>query len=374
VEETISQTQVYNPVMTSRVDFVQGADALAPGIARVQQPLLAALSTHSDYDIRPLTFPTLEPRLLFPYMYGLLPAELLLDRAGLVHFGNTSYAHLVPLLKTPAVVTCHHPMEPASLEQGGARARLHWRFHFRASLAGTLRARIVVTDSCAVARQLQTLSSSLADRLRVIYPGISRVFSPQTPPGGASGAAPYVLYVGSEQIRKNLPRLVSAVAIARQYIPELHFVKVGGHQTPSGRAAFLAALHHEGLEGQTRILDDVSDSELAGLYRTAAVTVLPSFEEGFGFPPLEAMACGCPAIVSNRGSLPEVTGGAALVVDPMDVRGLAEAIRRVVSDSELQADLTARGIARASSFTWDRAAAQYENVYDEALRVKVRAV
>jgi glycosyltransferase involved in cell wall biosynthesis len=176
-----------------------------------------------------------------------------------------------------------------------------------------------------------------------------------------------VLYVGSEQPRKNLVRLVAAVAEVRRHIPDLRFVKVGASQTTEGRLDFLRALEREKVRDATLIIDFVDDEDLAALYRFAAVTLLVSLDEGFGFPPLEAMACGCPTVVSNRGALPEVTGGNAMVVDPLDVRALARAIEQVITDSRLRLNMIAGGKTWSQSFTWERAAQRYAALYDEVI-------
>jgi glycosyltransferase involved in cell wall biosynthesis len=178
---------------------------------------------------------------------------------------------------------------------------------------------------------------------------------------------PYVLYVGSEQERKNLPRLVEAVAVARQRVPELRFVKVGGHQTESGRAELLDCLQRHGMAERTSLIDRVSDSELISLYRGACVTALVSLREGFGFPALEAMAAGSPVVVSNRDSLPEVTGGKALVADPLDVSDIAQAIERIALDEDLMRRLRQEGPSRAALFTWEKTTQQYVALYNEAL-------
>jgi len=117
----------------------------------------------------------------------------------------------------------------------------------------------------------------------------------------------------------------------------------------------------------TALLEHVADDDLVMLYRAATATALPSLREGFGFPPLEAMACGCPAIVSNRDSLPETTGGAALVVDPLNTEAIATAIERLACDDRLRDDLIRRGVERARFFSWSRAASAYAALYSEAL-------
>jgi glycosyltransferase involved in cell wall biosynthesis len=142
---------------------------------------------------------------------------------------------------------------------------------------------------------------------------------------------------------------------------------VGRHQTDEGRSTFLRALREAELERVTTILEDIDDLDLVNLYRAAAVTVLPSLHEGFGFPPLEAMACGCPVVVSNRDSLPEVTGEAALIVDPLDVTSIAQAIERTLCDQKLRESLIASGLRRAAEFSWARTAEAYARLYREVL-------
>ena len=115
------------------------------------------------------------------------------------------------------------------------------------------------------------------------------------------------------------------------------------------------------------LLGFVEDEHLPILYGAAQALVTASLYEGFGLPLLEAMACGTPVITSNLSSLPEVVGDAGIQVDPADVAAIEEAIARVVSDSELRADLILRGYQRAKSFTWERSARQLKAVYDRLI-------
>jgi glycosyltransferase involved in cell wall biosynthesis len=112
-----------------------------------------------------------------------------------------------------------------------------------------------------------------------------------------------------------------------------------------------------------RVLGFVPDQTLQILYHLASVFVFPSLYEGFGLPPLEAMACGTPVVTSNASSLPEVVGDAAVLVDPYDARSIAEGIRRVLVDDQLRADLSARGEERARSFSWEQAARRVHQIY-----------
>jgi glycosyltransferase involved in cell wall biosynthesis len=112
----------------------------------------------------------------------------------------------------------------------------------------------------------------------------------------------------------------------------------------------------------------VSDQTLAVLYRLADAFVFPSLYEGFGLPPLEAMASGTPVVTSNVSSLPEVVGDAALLIDPYEPQSIADALRRILTEPSLRADLRARGLARARAFSWERSIRRVREIYDEVMR------
>ena len=179
---------------------------------------------------------------------------------------------------------------------------------------------------------------------------------------------PYVLFVGSEHPRKNLVTLLRAFRAlkAAGAPPELKLVKVGAAGGPEAafRKRTEAAIRRLGLEGEVVFAERVPDAELPGWYSGARCLVLPSLYEGFGLPPLEAMACGCPAIVSSAGALPEVVADAGIVVPPPDDVELARALRAVLEDGELAQRLIDRGLARASRFDWDLTAARTLRVYE----------
>ena len=174
---------------------------------------------------------------------------------------------------------------------------------------------------------------------------------------------PYLLYVGSEDPRKNLHRLIAAFQQVSARFPEVHLLKVGGGRFAHERENLLAKVKNSGMITQVRIIDQVSDSDLTCFYNLASAFVFPSLYEGFGLPPLEAMACGTPVITAHVASLPEVVGDAALLVDPYDIDELAHAMMRVISESTLRSDLRERGLARAAEFTWARTVDQTLAVY-----------
>jgi glycosyltransferase involved in cell wall biosynthesis len=177
---------------------------------------------------------------------------------------------------------------------------------------------------------------------------------------------PFVLYAGNIKPHKNLERLIEAFHMFRR--PSFENVKlliIGDQITKY--ATLRRAVHRLKLHKHVRFFGFVTDQTLAALYRLAAVFVFPSLYEGFGLPPLEAMASGAPVITSNVSSLPEVVGDAALLIDPYDPEAIADAMRRVLSDEPLRLDLKERGHQRARYFSWDRSVQRVHEIYQEVL-------
>lgn len=176
----------------------------------------------------------------------------------------------------------------------------------------------------------------------------------------------YVLFVGTQEPRKNIAGLLGAYARLRAGSPDAPPLAIAGGRgwLADGLAELADSLH---LGDSVRWLGHVPSEDLPALYSGAAVLCFPSFYEGFGLPPLEAMACGAPVVTSDRGSLPEVVGEAGLLVDPNDPAAIAAALERVLGDPALAADLRTRGIERASTFSWERAARETLAVYERVL-------
>ena len=179
----------------------------------------------------------------------------------------------------------------------------------------------------------------------------------------------YILSVGSIQPRKNLVRLVKAYASLRggnsaDKLPKLVLV---------GKRAWLydetlRALDEAGVRDSVVLTGYVPEKDLPALYSSALCFIYPSYFEGFGLPPLEAMKCGAPVIVGNQTSLPEVVGDAAIAVDPFDVEAIAGGIKRVIEDQSLRNELSLKGQQRASAFDWGETARQTLAVYEEVAR------
>jgi len=180
---------------------------------------------------------------------------------------------------------------------------------------------------------------------------------------------PFILTVGSLESRKNLPRLLEAYARLRHWSEKWTLVIVGARKWKY--APIFETVQRLELEHYVRFTGYVEEEDLPALYNGADLFVFPSLYEGFGLPVLEAMACGTPVVTSNTSSLPEVAGDAALLVDPYDVEEIATAMRRILEDEALAAELRAKGLARAKEFSWERTARETIAVYEKVLGKKL---
>ena len=200
-----------------------------------------------------------------------------------------------------------------------------------------------------------------ADRIAVCPSGAPAWQPRREPaPGGP------ILFVGTLEPRKNAAGLVRAYARLLAQVPDAPPLLLAGG-TREGSEGLLQQIQDPSLMGKVRHAGYVSHAELERLYSRASMLVLPSFDEGFGLPLLEAMTVGLPAIAARRGALPEVAAGAALLVDPDDEAGLAEAMRGLLSNRELACAKARAGIARARAFDWDASAIRLRSAYEAAI-------
>ncbi len=265
-------------------------------------------------------------------------------------------AHTLPLVfPGPAVVTVHDLGYRLFPQAHAAWPR--WYLH-RSTAYSVRRASVVLADSQATAHDLAALYAVPSDRMRVVYPGVDPVLGPVSDPGQLPALREhyglperYLLFLGTLQPRKNIARLVQAYRASGVLADGVGLVLAGA------RGWLYDPQWTAGMPGVQEI-GYVADADIAALYSAAEALVFPSLYEGFGFPALEAMRCGTPVILSNTSSLPEVAGEAALQVDPLAVEAIAGAIRRVVDDPALRAQMITAGFAQAARFTWEAAARQ----------------
>ncbi len=179
--------------------------------------------------------------------------------------------------------------------------------------------------------------------------------------------AGFILFVGTISPRKNVKTVIRAYErIVHEKAIDIPLVLVGSQGYLYEE--LVGIVDELGLRDMVRHFTSVEDQELARFYSAAGVLVLPSYYEGFGLPPLEAMHCGCPVVVSNRASLPEVVGEAGIILDPEDIDGWAEAINRVLTDSTLRFELVQAGKNQARRFTWDKTAKATLRLYEKCMQ------
>ena len=185
---------------------------------------------------------------------------------------------------------------------------------------------------------------------------------------GIPAGADYILHIGTIHPRKNLARLVDAFALLRQRLPDrnLHLVLAGGMGYEG--EALRQKVNALGLDDVVRFTGYASVHDIPALYTGAACYALPSLNEGFGFPALEAQACDTPLVCARTSSLPEVAGDGALYFDPLDVGEMANALERVLVEPDLRSELIAKGRANLSRFSWEKTARETLQVLEMAMR------
>ena len=212
------------------------------------------------------------------------------------------------------------------------------------------------------------------EKVHVIYPGYNAdLFRPDLPQSESDEAlqrhglqADYFLHVGTLEPRKNLVRLIQAFDLVRRKSHEdIQLVLAGGKGWKY--ESIFEEIHRLNLHDSVRLLGYVPDEDLPGLIKGARAVVYPSLYEGFGIPPLEAMAVGTPVLTSNTSSLPEVVGDAAVLVDPEDVGSIASGMEDIWTDGDLRQSLQEKGWLRAQRFAWDKSARQTMDLYNRLL-------
>lgn len=296
-----------------------------------------------------------------------LPMRLWLDRIRLCHFPLGVLPHYCPV---PVVVTAYdliwermeHLFDTETVEA------------FRAGPGRSApRADHVIAISECTRRDLMDLSGIPEERITVVHLAADPAMRPVEPQSAMAVARkhglsrPFLLYVGGFFPHKNLPRLLSAYRAAFSGQPDAPALVLAGPAGPRATETE-AKIADLGLERDVSYLGYVTREDLPALFSAAHAFVFPSLYEGFGLPPLEAMACGTPVACSNAASLPEVVGDAALAFDPHDEAAVVDALRRITEDDTLRAELRRKGVARAEHFSWERVADETWAVYEKMSR------
>jgi glycosyltransferase involved in cell wall biosynthesis len=314
-------------------------------------------------------------------------------RAGLAQMGFSLFLRKLPAevyhiplnavplwMPKPYLVTIHDMSSLLFGPQSGYRNNLRL-FYLR---RGLLQANRVLAVSTSTRRDVEAVLGIPASRVRVVYNAPDPVFRPAAPNGESPAGRPveiqrvldryrihypFLLYVGRTNPQKNIPRLVEAFAVVRGELQDdpqyknLRLIIIGDEiaRHPSLRHAVIQSR----VEETVRFLGFVPIDTLRAFYQAAAAFVFPSLYEGFGLPPLEAMACGTPVICSNVSSLPEVVGEAAIIVNPENVFEIARGMKELLLDTALRARMIERGFEQLQKFSWERSASQVLQTYEE---------
>lgn len=257
--------------------------------------------------------------------------------------------------RRPFVFTIHDLIHLECPEESSRLKALYYHFVVKPAARRAFR---VLTVSEYSKREIAAWSGISPERIVVADNGVNRGFSadgPRHQPG-----YDYFFYVGNQKPHKNIDRLLEASA--RIVTGTTTRLVMTGKPT----AATRATMRRLGIQDRVEFCGSLSDDRLAEYYRGAKLLVMPSRFEGFGLPVVEAMACGTPVVCANAGSLPEIAGEAAWLVDPLDVDAMASCMARVLGDDSLRASLRRQGLDRARHFDWDATAATVWKVLQEA--------
>ena len=275
--------------------------------------------------------------------------------------------------KKPSIITVHDIIELTNPQHPFARI-LNKRL-----LGGITEANHIIAVSEYVKKEIVRYFGIPEQQVSVIYNGVDEHFKPMQDFKKTIGYeelakkmrlpkdSPIILSVGSDHPRKNLATTLRVIAKLKEQYLNVLLLKIGEPGLLDGRKEFLHIVDELGLKDNIRILGKISQEMLLDAYRGADALLLPSYQEGFGMPILEAMASGCPVVCSNSTSLPEVVGDAGIMHNPDDTDGYAKSISELFESGGIKESFIAKGLQRSKIFSWDTAALQTLEVYKKYL-------
>jgi glycosyltransferase involved in cell wall biosynthesis len=291
-----------------------------------------------------------------------------LDELDIIH--NPTHVQIFLKFHQKYIVTVHDIVPFISLDRCRIGRQLVYKLFFQRTLKTADK---IIAVSNSTKNDLINYFNIPEEKIRVILLAADEKFKPLSNKEIKEAKQkynlnfPFILYVGTLEPRKNIPSLIKAFYKLKKKTLQYKLV-ITGKKGWKYKEIF-ETIDKLNLQNDVVFTGYVSDDDLPALYNAADLFVYPSIYEGFGLPPLEAMACGTPVITSNTSSLPEVVGDAGIMIDPPDVDGLADAMHEVLTNEGLRANMIKKGLGRAKMFSWEKCAREtlevYEEVYDE---------
>jgi len=288
-----------------------------------------------------------------------------------IFFGEeASVLRFLPLKKT--VVTC---LDVIPISFPGT-LKWHYRIFYKMCVKGIKKTARILAVSENTKRDLVKYMGIDPAKIKTAYWGINKIFRPNQNTEafrkkyGLDPSKKYIVSVGAlDSRRKNLALLIRIMPQILKQIPAAELI-IAGYKNDTTRSPLLDFITKENLQKSIRLLQKIGDEELCSLYNVAGIFVFPTLYEGFGLPPVEAMACGAPVIASNNSSLPEAVGGAGILADPANENEFAQNIVRVLTDENLRRDMIEKGFLHAKKFSWKSYADSLYDTYLELTDVK----
>jgi glycosyltransferase involved in cell wall biosynthesis len=283
--------------------------------------------------------------------------------------------NIVPRLKKiRSVLTTQHHL-PASSPFFPQNLNWRERFYWQCMVYSIKSADHIICSSESTRSDVAKLLDSKTDKASVIYPGgpdsSYRVLAKENPAVRQKYGLPqeFLLFVGPVQERKNLPRLLNALKLAENKLGG-HKLVITGISSQYYPAVIQAHIKKLGLTDRVVVCGSVDKADMPWLYNMATALIYPSLFEGFGYPVLEAFLCGCPVAASTATSIPELTGDAAVLFDPLDEKRMAESLLAISYEPELREKLVAKGFIQANKFSWQETVKQTIEVYKQVNSLK----
>ena len=272
----------------------------------------------------------------------------------LMHFSSQTFGHISKSANLPSVITCHDMMAFSRPDLFDSRKHA---FFSRLAIRGMEKCVRIIAVSEFTKNEVMRYMKVDEDKISAIHSGISEAFRPQRKKNDSD----YIVYFGSEERRKNIYTLIDAFVILKRKFPDLKLVK--NYDNPGVRERIRSL----GIENDVIITGNLSEKHMADYYSNAKAFVYPSLFEGFGFTPLEAMACGCPVASSNAAAMKEILGDAPIYFNPSRPEEIAESVSSIMNDKALSRRLSRKSSNRAKKFSWKTTAKKTEKVYGEVL-------